>query len=213
MDAAAGTSGWQTYAVTGRPDFLNYLRRGDVTWRQLWDYYREAPADPGAMLRLTGLFHAFLSYDYDREGCILDQDGTVYPALREWARFAHDVADFLPEEKVCEGMAALVGESLISAHYFEAAFNVYLETSLERQPVWMGDLEWLRQQEGFPHAGEQRLRICLPTLPSGPYDGAGVRWEETLLAAIRRHYCLWSAAFDGALGEEEEDWLDEGGEG
>ena len=47
-----GGFSWQGYALSGRPDFLNYLNAGDVTWEKLWDFYRQATALPAAMRSL-----------------------------------------------------------------------------------------------------------------------------------------------------------------
>src|SRR5579872_278863 len=131
MDAVFADAGWKGYALTGRPDFLNYLKRGDVTWSELWAFYRENPADASAMIHLMGLFHIFLSQQYDREGSVLDREGEVYPQLREWARFAVSCQEFVPEENLRDSLAHLLGQSLISALYYEAVFSVFVEACLE----------------------------------------------------------------------------------
>src|SRR5687767_3768290 len=99
MDGVSSEAAWKSYAFSGRPDFLNYLYRGDVSGRELWEFSGQTPADTDAMVRLIGLFHSFQSADYDRSGCVLDRDGPVYTRLREWARFAVAAEEFLPEEK------------------------------------------------------------------------------------------------------------------
>src|SRR5687767_699731 len=132
MTAPAFETAWQGYALTGRPDFLNYLRAGFVTWRQLWEFYRDHPADPNVVVRLMGLFHGFQSHDYDREGCVLDPDGDVYPQLREWARFAVAQREFLPEGTLRDNLADLLEQNLVSPLYYEAAFSAYLEACDER---------------------------------------------------------------------------------
>ena len=48
MTSWEGGFGWQEYALSGRPDFLNYLHSGDVTWEKLWEFYRRQPAAPRA---------------------------------------------------------------------------------------------------------------------------------------------------------------------
>lgn len=202
---------WVAYAVTGRPDFLNYLRRGDVTWSELWAYYHRSPADPGAMLRLSGLFHIFLSHDYDREGGVLDRDGSVYRALSEWARFAVACTEFLPEEKVCEGLAALLGDSLISPLYFEAAFSTYMEalvTAEASAPAPPAAGPGYHRNGG---SGGRALRLLLPDLSDGRVAAAVS--GDAVSSAIRSHYGPWNVAYLTALGQEQEDWLDEGGEG
>jgi hypothetical protein len=214
MQRGASDEGWKAYALTGRPDFLNYLRRGDVTWRELWAYYRETPADPAAMARLMGLFHMFLSQDYDREGCVLDRDGPVYEELREWVRLAVACEEFLPEEKLRDSLASLLGQSLVSPLYYEAAFSVYLETSLEKHlPVHMSAAFRTGTADPGAEARDRRLAIRLPELPRYPESLGGARWDDSVSALVGRHYTAWNHAYVLALGEEEPDWRDEGGSG
>lgn len=211
----AGDTGWHAYALTGRPDLLNYMRRGDVTWSDLWRFYRDNPADPSAMVRLMGLFHMFLSQDYDGEGCVLDEGGRVYPQLREWAEFVVECRDLVPEEKLRDSLASLLSQSLVSALYYEAVFNTYLEATLHQHAaVWATDPEQLEKLEAVdriePRKG--RLSMHLPELHWAPalHD---TRWNETATALMGRHYVAWDQAYVLALGEEDSGWLDEGGEG
>lgn len=209
-------AGWRTYALTGRPDFLNYLRRGDVTWRELWDYYREQPTDADTCVRLCNLFHIFLSHDYDREGAVLDREGSVYANLYEWAEFAVECQEFLPEEKVRDGLAGVLAEGLIAPLYYEAVFSVYLEASLERHArVWSagaaplnGDLEVPR-----PRTLQRRLTFRLPDLPGPSGVSRTPAWDETLSVLAGRHYEGWNYAYTVALGADEDGYMDEGGEG
>lgn len=200
---------WVPYAVTGRPDFLNYLRQGDVTWEDLWAYYRAAPADPGAMLRLSGLFHIFLSHEFDRDGCVLDREGSVYAALSGWARFVADSAEFLPEHTVCGGLSSLLADSLISPLYFEAAFSTYVEALIRCGAVPAVDVNG-RQSDSGPDCDRPRLRLLLPDQASSADAGL---ISDHLVPALRSHYQTWNVAFQSALGQETEGWLDEGGEG
>jgi len=205
MSGAAFDAAWQGYAVSGRPDFLNYLRRGDVTWSQLWGFYRENPADPWAVLRLTGLFHAFASQDFDRSGCVLDRDTDLYQTLRGWADFAAEATEFVPEEKVREALGGLLAQSLISPLYYEAVFNVFLEASLERSLPVAGPAALDSERRSA-----RRLRILLPDLaPERLGKSAG---GEGLRAAVDRRYAAWNQGFLLALGEEDDGW-EEGGEG
>src|SRR5262249_2864910 len=132
MDSWEGAFGWQGYASEGRPDLLNYLYRGDVTWEQVWDFYRARPASPEAMLRISGLFHASISGEYDRAGCYLDPDGEICRQLRVWAAFAAGCAELLPEEQIQETLARLGDAGLITAHYYRAAYTTYMEAVLDR---------------------------------------------------------------------------------
>jgi hypothetical protein len=202
MTSSSFDSAWRGYAVSGRPDFLNYLHRGDVTWRELWDYYRENPADPASVLRLTGLFHAFLCQDFETAGSLLDPDSDVCQGLRTWAAFAAGHTEFVPEEKLRESLTGLLAQSLISPLYYEAVFNVFLEASLGEDPG-----EGLAEEDGTTAAAARRLRILLPDL-YGEHPGAGA-----LRAAADRRHAAWNRCFVEALGEEEESGWDDGGEG
>lgn len=201
MTSAACDAGWKGYALTGRPDFLNYLYRGDVAWGQLWDFYRQELADPSSVLRLTGLFHAFLSHDFDRDGCHLDRESDLYRTLRDWADFAVETAESLPEACLRESLTGLLGQSLISPLYYEAVFNVYLDAFHGRMPK--EDPE--PAEEAVP-AGGRRLRVLFPDLSSCMWSGAGA-------THLSRRYSDWNRAYVLALGDEEEDWRDDGGEG
>lgn len=213
MHAMPVDTGWQAYALNGRPDLLNYMRRGDVTWSDLWRFYRASPADPSAMVRLIGLFHMFLSQDYDREGCVLDADGEVYPRLHEWAVFVAECSDFIPEEKLRESLADLLGRSLISPLYYEAVFNAYLEAelhhvaALETAPSSNGDAP---NTKSTYHG-----RLCVHLYEDGlnPRVPAGAASRQLFSTLVGRHYAAWDQAYTVALGEDETDWLDEGGEG
>src|SRR5688572_5543192 len=188
---------WKSYALTGRPDFLNYLRRGDVTWGELWRFYRENPADPAAMVRLMGLFHLFLSQDYDREGCVLDPDGRVYPELREWAGFAVAAQEFVPEEKLRDSLAGFLSQSLISPLYYEAVFSVYVEACLEEH-AQAGNFSptplTVFGEKVSADTGGRRLAMRLPELPRYP--------GEALSSLLDRHYDSWNLAYVAALGED-----------
>ena len=87
---------WQTYALAGRRDFLNYLHKGNVTWPEVWSFYRTYPADTDAVVRICGLFHMFESLAFDREGCVLDCDEGAYRSLREWSEFSVEAEAHLP---------------------------------------------------------------------------------------------------------------------
>ena len=210
MDAAVPPA-WHGYALTGRPDFLNYLRRGDVSWSDLWRFYRETPAEADVMTRLIGLFHAFLSVEYDREGCVLDADNRVYPQLHEWARFAVECREYLPEEKLRDSLAGLLAQSLVSAHYYEAVFNVYLEAYLEQQRErWMTEVPHKLPEEA---PLSRRLAVRLSDLPHWQILAATPGLRQAAESVVDGHYPGWNRAYVLALGEDEDDgdWLDEGG--
>jgi len=216
MDAISFEAGWQGYALTGRPDLLNYLRRGDVTWSQLWDFYRAHPADPGAVVRLMGLFHAFLSVQYDAEGAVLDYEQGVYPQLREWAQLAVECADWIPEEKIRDSLAGLLEQDLISPLYYEAVFNVYLEASVERSAaIWSEQPEARASLGGLevPAVTFRRISIQLPERVLSDSLQNDPQWAAARSRIVSCRHADWDRAYAVALGEEEGDWRDEGGSG
>lgn len=205
---------WEGYALTGRPDFLNYLQRGDVTWDDLWSFYRANPADTDAMVRLMGLFHAFLSLDYDRSGSVLDRETGVYPVLREWARLTVELRDLIPEEKLRDSLAGLLGQSLISPLYYEAAFSVYVEAAVERHAqIWLTDPSGIEKLEAPTQVQDRRLSLRLPDLPRFAELQGRPFWEESVSAVVEQHYATWNQAYALVLGDDERDWFDDGGEG
>jgi hypothetical protein len=216
MEPVSADSAWRSYALTGRPDIYNYVQHGDVTWPEVWDFYRRYPADTDAMIRIIGLFHMFESVAFDMEGSVLDHDDGVYVSLRDWARFAIECGGFLPEAKLREDLGELLGQSLIAPLYFEAAFNVFLETMLERHPEIgiPGDeiREWVRAVTPPVH-DEHHLRARLPELPFCVLERERAWKSDTLPMLHRRHYCEWNGVYLASLGADEEGWLDEGGEG
>lgn len=211
MADAASDAAWKSYAITGRPDFLNYLRRGDVTWSVLWAFYRAAPAEANAMGRLVGLFHAFLCADFEQAGSILDTDGDVYLQMRDWADFAVEAEEFLPEEKIRDGLAWQLSQSLISPLYFEAACGVYLEARLlgPEQPELTAEVPSDYCAFSFSLRKSRELNIRLP----GNYCEVSGALSAAAVALVDRHWDAWNQAYQAALGSEDEEWTDEGGEG
>jgi hypothetical protein len=216
MESVSADSAWRSYALTGRPDFYNYVQHGDVTWPEVWEFYRRYPADTDAMVSIIGLFHMFESVQFELEGSVLDCDDGVYPALREWAKFCIDSEGYLPDDKLRNDLGGLLSQSLVSALYFEAAFNVYLETKLETHPevgIPCDEIrEWVRAVTPPVH-DEHHLRARLPELPFCVLERERAFRIEALPKLHLRHYCEWNGVYQLALGADEEDWLDEGGEG
>lgn len=216
MDACSTRFDWRGYALVGRPDFLNYLHAGDVTWDEAWEFYRDNAADPYSIVRLMGLFHMFLSQQFDAEGCVLDHGTGVHAELQGWARLALDLREILPEEQLRDSLAALLGQSLISPLYYEAAFSVYVETSLSRHvQVWASDLSRLEKfaADPAPEPRDRHLSLKLSGLPRCPELQAAARWDQSLSVVVGQHYAAWNHAYAVALGEEEEGWQDEGSGG
>src|SRR5436190_7917816 len=131
MDSWQGAFGWQGYALEGRPDILNYLRQGDVTWPQVWDFYRVRPGQPEAMLRVAGLFHASLSAQFDGAGCHLEPDSDLERELRAWAAFAAEREADLPESGLQATLARLADDGLLTPLYYQHAYAAYMEALLE----------------------------------------------------------------------------------
>ena len=200
--------GWQKYALNGRPDFLNYLRQGEVTWPELWEFLRVEAADTEAMVRLSGLFHLFLCPEFEREGSVLDGDGTVFPQLHKWALFAIEANADLPEARLRDGLSDLLAQGLLSPLYYEAVFSLYVEASAEREGRTLPDLD---RDWPLPRLTGTGLHIRLPDYPS-PYPVCPDPNDRVLQMAGPR-YDAWNQAYLTALGDEDEDWLDEGGEG
>jgi len=209
MVPCSSTDGWKGYALTGRPDFLNYVRQGDVTWSELWEFYRASPTEPDAMLRLCGLFHLFLCPQFEEEGSVLDADEGSYLPLKEWARFAVYIQFALPETRLRDALSELLAQGLLSPLYYEAVFSTYLEADMERQEwetsALLNGVQTSRPLEGLGNG----LRIRLPDFPS-TYATSPHR-NERLLQVAGGHYAAWNRSYLDAVGEEDEDWMDEGG--
>lgn len=204
-------SAWKEYALTGRPDFLNYLHAGDVSWNDLWRFYQETPADTGAVVKLIRLFHLFLCRDFELTGSLLDRDSAEYQALRNWAAFAVTCREVLPEGVLCESLSELLASSMVSPLYYEAVFSVYLETWLEHQVrAGMPETEASSRMQSVDlrQLCAGRLRYRLPDLP-GSQNGSGALFP----VGHADRYAAWDNAYSRALGEELEGWDDEGGEG
>jgi hypothetical protein len=199
--------GWQAYALTGRPDFLNYLRQGVVTWPELWEFFNTADAETEAMLRLSGLFHLFLCPEFEGEGSVLDEEGLVYPQLHTWALFAVQARETLPEERLRDSLSDLLAQGLLSPLYYEAAFSLYVEASAERDGRVLPPLD-----ESWPLPRlTGGLHVRLPGYPS-PYP-VQPDPNDCVLQMAGPRYEAWNHAYVIALGDEDDDWLDEGGEG
>lgn len=213
MSSLDSSSAWQGYALTGRPDFLNYHHRGDVTWSELWGFYAKRGAEPEAVLRLTGLFHIFQSQAYDGEGCVLERDGEVYHELEAWVGLAMDREDLVPEERLRENLATLLAQGLISPLYYEAVFSVYVEACLTRSvDRWTADLEALGAVESTESAKllRGRLGMHLDQLPRCPIPSGADRWDTLVVGLVNRHYDAWDLAYTAALGDDAEGWQDDG---
>jgi len=213
-----GSFNWQAYALTGRPDFLNYLNSGDVTWDELWEFYRRQAPPPEAARSLTRLFHLFLSSQYDDAGCWLDPDGEICARLRAWAAFALDTADRLPIEALQADLAGLVSASLITPLYYEAAYLVFMETSVDRQAS-----DWSEGRStqavltplGLPDPQERRLPVYHPGPSRFAQLGKDPAWGEALHSLITSQYHTWNSAFAANMPDpdHEEEWTTVGGEG
>ena len=213
-----GGFSWQGYALSGRPDFLNYLNAGDVTWEELWDFYRQATALPAAMRSLMRLFHLFLSSEYDAAGCWLDPESEILARLRAWAAFGLDLAERVPLEEVQADLAGLVGAGLVTPLYYQAAYLVFMETSVERHasawpeagvPVPPGD------RPGLPAPDQRLLPVYHPGSDRFSHLQGDADWEAALRSLVSSQYSSWNRAYAAHLPDpdHEEVWTTAGGEG
>jgi hypothetical protein len=227
MDAWEGSFGWQGYAREGRPDILNYLHQGDVTWEEVWGFYRSQQAEPEVILRIMGLFHAFTSTLYDREGCRLEVEGEAGRQLRAWAAFAVERMDVFPEERI-QQLLCRVGEAgLITGLYYNAAYQLYTEAMLDRYAAgWRGEaVRWSDAPAGlfdsvspaeFPDPEERLLAVYYPEPARFPDLKDDPDWDRSMRAFLAGHYQSWNRAYAATycISEEEAALLQEvGGEG
>jgi hypothetical protein len=213
-----GRFSWQGHALSGRPDFLNYLNAGDVTWEELWQFYRHTPPPHEAVRSLTRLFHLFLSSQYDAAGCWLDPEGEVAARLRAWAEFALDAAERLSLEAAQTDLAGLVGSGLITPLYYQAAYLVFMETSVDRRASEWTAGRATELRADFPELPAPDER-CLPVYHPGAdrfsHLRGDARWEAALSSLVCEQYSSWNSAFAAHLPDpdHEEAWTTAGGEG
>jgi hypothetical protein len=219
-DSWEGRFSWQGYALAGRPDFLNYLHAGDVTWEEVWRLCRDRPAPPDSTLRVMSLFHMFLSAAYDGAGCWLDPEGDVCRELQTWARFAVAMDGTLTETQVLNILAHLLERGLATRLYYAAAFATYVEAALDRAvQQWRHDPTHLRaagSDETERAPSEARL---LPAYAPDPARFAALQndpeWEGCMNRLLDHHYYSWNRVYVATAPDEElTDLLQEvGGEG
>ena len=89
---------WQSYLLQGRPDFVNYIHTGDVTWPQVWEALDDLDeSDTAVLLKACRFFFAFNSWEFDEMGCAMDLDSELAEHVGSWARFAVRRRGALPE--------------------------------------------------------------------------------------------------------------------
>lgn len=219
-----GRFGWQAYVLAGRPDLLNYVQHGDVTWEQVWDFCHGQRVGPDVLVRMTRLFHGYLSAIYDREGCWLDPEGEIAEELRAWASFAISAGESFPEEQVLSILAHLLDLGVVSRLYYEAAFAVYAEIVLDGYAS-----RWTRDREAVLALAEANGASTSTATPTGTrplpaYEPAPERfaalsgdaeWERCCERLMRRHYCSWNEVYVSMADDDdlEESLQDHGGEG
>ena len=213
-----GRFSWQGYALAGRPDFLNYLNAGDVTWDELWQFYGQSLAPQEAIRALSRLFHLFLSSEYDAAGCWLDPDGEVVVRLRAWAEFALDSSERLPLEEVQADLAGLVGAGLVTPLYYQAAYLVFMETNVDRHASsWAKDRTSGALADGpeLPTPDERCLPVYHPGADRFAHLQGDASWDAALRSLVSEQYSSWNSAFAAHLpdAEHEEQWTTAGGEG
>jgi hypothetical protein len=218
MDSWDGGFSWQGYALTGRPDFLNYLNTGDVTWEDLWEFYRQQAAPPESVRALMRLFHLFLSDQYDADGCWLDPEGEVLARLKGWAAFVLDSADRLPLEDVRADLAGLVASGMVTPLYYQAAYLVFMETSVDRHVSFLASgaaTAELAEEPRLPGPDERRLPVYHPGADRLADLQGDTDWDAALRSLLAQQYRSWNSAYAASLPdpEHEEVWTTAGGEG
>jgi hypothetical protein len=216
MDSWEGQFSWQAHALSGRPDFLNYLNAGDVTWEDLWAFYRQQRASAAAVRALMRLFHLFLSSEYDAAGCWLDPDSEIRARLEHWAEFALDSSDRVPLSDIRADLAGLVGSGLVTSLYYEAAYLVFMEVSVDRAASSWSEAasDRLMVAAEFPERHERILPVYHPGSGRFPHLAGDVRWHTALRSHVAAQYRAWNGAYAAHLPDpdEEEVWTTVGGE-
>src|SRR5207248_670580 len=142
--------------------------------------------------------HAMLSSLFDAEGCHLDEDGEIRRQLCAWATFAVQHPELLSEERIQEGLARLGDSSLISEHYYTAAFAVYAEALVDHFAA-----EWPAANDGlgerapadFPDARERQLAVYYPSLARYPALCRDPSWEPSMRSFLAAHYDSWNRVY------------------
>jgi hypothetical protein len=212
-----GRFSWQGYALTGRPDFLNYLNAGDVTWEELWSFYRTEAAPPGAIRALSRLFHLFLSRQYDTAGCWLDPEGEIHSRLRAWAEFTLEMQARVPLFDFQADLAGLVGAGMVTPLYYQAAYLVFMETSVDQ----LAEIYSCQAAHGstgdddeLPDPTRRLLPVYHPGPARFPHLLSDARWDARLRSHVASGYRSWNSAYTAHLPDrdEEEAWMMVGGE-
>jgi hypothetical protein len=228
-DTWEGDFSWQEYVLTGRPDLLNYIHVGDVTWERVWSFCRDRMVAPEVALRVFRLFHASLSAAYDGAGCWLDPDGEIYSELHGWSRYVLGRSTELSEEELLSGLALLLDTGLITPLYFGAVFAVYVETVLDGSAeAWRRDPGAIRAPvsalaspgDARPGGGTALLEArALPAYAPDPTRYVALQddpeWERAMCRLLDDHYQAWNRVYLATSPDDDLDvaFSDEGGEG
>lgn len=213
MDTWQGDFGWQSYALTGRPDLLNYLRTGDLTWIDLWAFYDERGLPPTtALARCASLFHQFLSWQLDLEGGQVDTEGELMRDLMAWARFCVKHDGEVPERTVRDQLVELAEAGSVSASYFEHAYQCYLRAVVENYSAnWQAGSapqEFEGLDELVPCHGHGKLDVFVPEdSPGNPMAGTS-EWERFKRAVVQHYHDTWCASYSGLM-DRMNDMLDD----
>ncbi|MCA1595696.1 MAG: hypothetical protein LC772_04640 [Chloroflexi bacterium] len=213
MDTWQGDFGWQSYALTGRPDLLNYLRAGDFTWGDLWAFYDERGLPPAAALaRCTSLFHQFLSWELDLVGGRLEPGDNLMDDLMSWAHFCVKHDGEIPERAVRDLLVELAEAGSVSTSYFEFAYQCYIRAVLASYSATWEDGGTTQEFEGLdeliPCHGHGKLDVFVPEdSPELPIAGTA-EWQRFKRAVVQHHHDTWCASYSGLM-ERMSDMIDE----
>ncbi|HET6382363.1 MAG TPA: hypothetical protein VFJ58_03145 [Armatimonadota bacterium] len=214
MDTWQGEFGWQSHALTGRPDLLNYLRQGDFRWPDLWSFFEQRGAPPGeGLARCIRLFHQFCSWQLDLAGHVVEDDCEIAADLIAWGRYCVQHPEEIPEARIREDLTALAEAGAISPAYFECAYRCFLRALVEEHSG-----RWLRGEtssdrlDGLddvtPCVGYGRLKVYVPEdAPELPI-AANPQWQRYKRALAQREHDAWCASYASII-ERLEDMTDE----
>ena len=196
---------WQGYLLQGRPDFVNYIRTGDVRWPAVWSTLSDLEeADAPVMLKACRFFFAFSSWEFDLAGCTLEPGEELTTDLRVWARFAVQSRRIMPELALQQTMRELVNLGAISAPFYEAVYQCYGEALAALAAGSWPELVSLPAppdppDEDLPRAAARLARCTLAetSVPESLRENSD--WSDFAATLLDRHHVCWSHGYAAIL--------------